>query len=111
MILRSDSDNVPEVQLSVQESANSSRVFTISGGGVYSPSAKIVVATDYESEALKTYIVGDGITLSVGNTVATWAFNPTDWGNSNAVADVALYRITDNQRDCIFKIKVNRTLL
>lgn len=104
-------DNTDTLYIEAQDRATARITFNADGAEVYTAQSKIVIGSSYEAGASKTYTVGAGIVLSNADKTAVWTFNPTDWNGGDAVGDIALVRIADNQRDAKLVIKVLPTLL
>lgn len=78
-------------------------------GESWDANGKIVVGSRYENSALKTYTVGDGVTIT-GDTLK-WDFESGDWNHIDVVYDFSFIRVANNQRDLKGSITVNSSFL
>lgn len=78
-------------------------------GESFDANGKIVIAHDYGFAPIKTYIVGDGVTITDNELV--WEFEYSDWNVSQVVYDFSFIRVANNQRDLKGVITVNNSLL
>jgi hypothetical protein len=109
MLNKISNDNSEVLQAEAQENGTHYLTFNVVAPNEFSPSATVKVGYNYTDSPVKTYGVGTGITLSVGNTQATLEYKPADWGNINAVGDASLLvpSVATNVRDFKIKFTVN----
>jgi hypothetical protein len=102
-------DNAEVLLVEAQENGLQQLVFTTQVGDEFSPSATIKVGNSYNDSPIITYAVGAGITLSNSNLTAVLAYNPADWGNTNALGDASLLAVSvpANKRDFKIKFTIN----
>jgi hypothetical protein len=110
MLQIANTDPATQLIVPFQKTATAvSMQFDADPSETFSAAAKIVIGRTYEEGPIKTYTVGDGITLSLAGKRAVWLFNPADWGNQNAVGDVFLLQPAINQRDFTLKLNANQS--
>lgn len=98
-------DNAEILLVEAQKNGNQQLVFTTTAGNEFSAGATVIVGPSYGEPPLKTYAVGTGLTLSNSNLTAVLAYNPADWGNTNAIGDASLLVVSVNADKRDFKLK------
>lgn len=98
-------DNAEVLHVEAQKNGNQQLVFTTTAGNEFSASATVIIGPSYTEPSSKTYAVGSGITLSNSDLQAVLAYNPADWGNTNAVGDASLLIVSVNADKRDFKLK------
>ncbi len=104
-------DNAEIQPLEIHKNQQCSLTFQVETnlGESWNTAGKIVVSRTYDSEPLKTYTSGNGVTITGDSLV--WVFESGDWIHGDVVYDFSFIRVSNNQRDLKGPIAVNKSLL